>query len=45
VTSRGGTTAAALNAFDSQHLKDAIVNGAFPAAARAGELGVELGGQ
>jgi pyrroline-5-carboxylate reductase len=42
VTSRGGTTAAALNAFDVQHVKEAIVNGALAAAARASQIGDEL---
>ncbi|MFT4508621.1 pyrroline-5-carboxylate reductase [Caballeronia sp. 15711] len=45
VTSRGGTTAAALDAFEALHVKDAIVNGTLAAAARASQLGDELGGQ
>lgn len=45
VTSKGGTTAAALNAFDVQHVKQAIVNGALAAAARASQIGDELGAQ
>jgi pyrroline-5-carboxylate reductase len=45
VTSRGGTTAAALNAFDVHHVKEAIVNGALAAAARASQIGDELGAQ
>ncbi|KLU22675.1 pyrroline-5-carboxylate reductase [Caballeronia mineralivorans PML1(12)] len=43
VTSKGGTTAAALASFDSQGVKDAIVRGALAADARAKEMGVELG--
>ncbi|MEK6349883.1 MAG: pyrroline-5-carboxylate reductase [Burkholderia sp.] len=43
VTSKGGTTAAALAAFDAQQLKDAIVRGVLAADARAKELGDELG--
>jgi pyrroline-5-carboxylate reductase len=45
VTSSGGTTAAALTAFDVQHVKEAIVNGALVAAARASQIGDELGAQ
>jgi pyrroline-5-carboxylate reductase len=45
VTSKGGTTAAALNAFDVQHVKEAIVNGALAAAARASQIGDDLGAQ
>ncbi|MGQ7933674.1 pyrroline-5-carboxylate reductase [Paraburkholderia sp. D1E] len=45
VTSSGGTTAAALNAFDVQHVKEAIINGALAAAARASQIGDELGAQ
>ncbi|ACR27807.1 pyrroline-5-carboxylate reductase [Burkholderia glumae] len=44
VTSKGGTTAAALAAFDAQDLKQAIVRGVLAAEARARELGNELGG-
>lgn len=43
VTSKGGTTAAALAAFDAQQLKDAIVRGVLAADARAKALGDELG--
>ncbi|MBU9196514.1 pyrroline-5-carboxylate reductase [Burkholderia gladioli] len=43
VTSKGGTTAAALAAFDAQQLKDRIVSGVLAADARARELGDELG--
>ncbi|WP_277187292.1 pyrroline-5-carboxylate reductase [Caballeronia sp. BR00000012568055] len=43
VTSKGGTTAAALNAFDAQGVKDAIVRGALAADARAREMGDEFG--
>lgn len=35
VTSKGGTTAAALASFDAQHVKDAIVRGVLAAQARA----------
>jgi len=45
VTSKGGTTAAALAAFDAQGVKAAIVKGVLAADARAKELGDELGGQ
>jgi pyrroline-5-carboxylate reductase len=43
VTSKGGTTAAALASFDAQGVKDAIVRGALAAQARAKEMGDELG--
>lgn len=43
VTSKGGTTAAALASFDASGVKDAIVRGALAAEARARELGDELG--
>jgi pyrroline-5-carboxylate reductase len=43
VTSKGGTTAAALASFDAQGVKDAIVRGALAADARAKEMGAELG--
>ncbi len=43
VTSKGGTTAAALASFDAQHVKDAIVRGALAADARAKEMGEEFG--
>ncbi|ONB58289.1 pyrroline-5-carboxylate reductase [Burkholderia pseudomallei] len=43
VTSKGGTTAAALASFDAQHVKDAIVRGVLAAQARAREMGDELG--
>jgi pyrroline-5-carboxylate reductase len=43
VTSKGGTTAAALASFDAQGVKDAIVRGALAAAARAKEMGDEFG--
>jgi pyrroline-5-carboxylate reductase len=45
VTSKGGTTAAALAAFDAQGVKDAIVRGALAADARAREMGEEFGKQ
>ncbi|HEY3595915.1 MAG TPA: pyrroline-5-carboxylate reductase [Paraburkholderia sp.] len=45
VTSKGGTTAAALASFDAQHVKDAIVRGALAADARAKEMGEEFGKQ
>jgi pyrroline-5-carboxylate reductase len=45
VTSKGGTTAAALAAFDAQHVKEAIVRGALAADARAKEMGEEFGKQ
>jgi pyrroline-5-carboxylate reductase len=43
VTSKGGTTAAALASFDAQGVKDAIVRGALAAAARAKDMGDEFG--
>jgi pyrroline-5-carboxylate reductase len=43
VTSKGGTTAAALASFDASGVKDAIVRGALAADARAREMGEELG--
>ncbi|WP_323121837.1 pyrroline-5-carboxylate reductase [Burkholderia alba] len=43
VTSKGGTTAAALASFDAQGVKEAIVRGALAAQARAREMGDELG--
>ncbi|HTH77314.1 MAG TPA: pyrroline-5-carboxylate reductase [Trinickia sp.] len=45
VTSKGGTTAAALAAFDAQGVKAAIVKGVLAADARAKEMGDELGRQ
>jgi len=45
VTSKGGTTAAALAAFEAQGVKEAIVKGALAADARAKEMGDELGNQ
>lgn len=45
VTSKGGTTAAALASFDARRVKDAIVAGVLAADARAKELGDELGKQ
>ncbi|WP_118183506.1 pyrroline-5-carboxylate reductase [Paraburkholderia phosphatilytica] len=45
VTSKGGTTAAALAAFDASGVKDAIVRGALAADARAKEMGEEFGRQ
>lgn len=45
VTSKGGTTAAALAAFDAQGIKEAIVKGVLAADARAKEMGDELGRQ
>ncbi|CAB3640385.1 pyrroline-5-carboxylate reductase [Trinickia soli] len=45
VTSKGGTTAAALAAFDAQGVKEAIVKGALAAEARAKVMGDELGNQ
>ncbi|WP_321804131.1 pyrroline-5-carboxylate reductase [Burkholderia sp. BCC1993] len=41
VTSKGGTTAAALSSFDASNIKDAIVFAAFAANARAKEMGEE----
>lgn len=43
VTSKGGTTAAALASFEASGVKDAIVRGALAADARAKEMGDELG--
>lgn len=43
VTSKGGTTAAALASFDTDRLAAAIVRGALAAEQRAQALGVELG--
>ncbi|HTI17404.1 MAG TPA: pyrroline-5-carboxylate reductase [Trinickia sp.] len=43
VTSKGGTTAAALASFDKEKIKDAIVAGVLAADARAKEMGDELG--
>ena len=45
VTSKGGTTAAALASFDASAIKDAIVRGALAADARAKEMGEEFGKQ
>ncbi|MGF6599141.1 pyrroline-5-carboxylate reductase [Paraburkholderia sp. GAS448] len=45
VTSKGGTTAAALSSFDASGVKDAIVHGALAADARAREMGDEFGRQ
>jgi pyrroline-5-carboxylate reductase len=45
VTSKGGTTAAALATFDAQGIKEAIVRGVLAADARAKEMGDELGNQ
>ena len=45
VTSKGGTTAAALASFDASAIKDAIVRGALAADARAKEMGAEFGKQ
>src|SRR5579863_2797655 len=45
VTSKGGTTAAALASFDAQSVKDAIVRGVLAAEARAKQMGDELGKQ
>ncbi len=45
VTSKGGTTAAALASFEAQGVKAAIVKGALAADARAKEMGDELGKQ
>jgi pyrroline-5-carboxylate reductase len=45
VTSKGGTTAAALAAFNASGVKDAIVRGALAADARAKEMGEEFGRQ
>jgi pyrroline-5-carboxylate reductase len=43
VTSKGGTTAAALASFEANGIKDAIVRGALAANARAREMGDEFG--
>jgi pyrroline-5-carboxylate reductase len=43
VTSKGGTTAAALASFDASDVKEAIVRGALAAHARAKEMGDEMG--
>jgi pyrroline-5-carboxylate reductase len=43
VTSKGGTTAAALASFDTKGVKDAIVKGILAADARAKQMGDELG--
>jgi pyrroline-5-carboxylate reductase len=45
VTSKGGTTAAALAVFEQDHLKAAILRGIQAARARAESLGDELGAQ
>ncbi|CAG4887266.1 pyrroline-5-carboxylate reductase [Paraburkholderia saeva] len=45
VTSKGGTTAAALASFDASGVKDAIVRGALAADARAKAMGEEFGKQ
>jgi len=45
VTSKGGTTAAALASFAASGVKDAIVRGALAADARAKEMGEEFGKQ
>lgn len=45
VTSKGGTTAAALASFEAQGVKAAIVKGVLAADARAKEMGDELGKQ
>jgi pyrroline-5-carboxylate reductase len=45
VTSKGGTTAAALASFDARSVKEAIVAGVLAADARAKEMGDELGKQ
>jgi pyrroline-5-carboxylate reductase len=43
VTSKGGTTEAALNSFNADHLNEAIRRGIQAAAARGRELGEQLG--
>ncbi len=43
VTSKGGTTEAALNSFAASHIADAIAHGAQAAATRGRELGEEMG--
>ena len=45
VTSKGGTTAAALASFDASGIKNAIVRGVLAADARAKEMGDEFGKQ
>jgi pyrroline-5-carboxylate reductase len=45
VTSKGGTTAAALASFAASGIKEAIVRGALAADARAREMGDEFGKQ
>jgi len=45
VTSKGGTTAAALAAFDAAGIKEALIRGALAADARAREMGDESGAQ
>lgn len=45
VTSKGGTTAAALASFDASGVKEAIVRGALAADARAKEMGEAFGKQ
>jgi len=45
VTSKGGTTAAALASFAASGIKEAIVRGALAADARAKEMGEEFGKQ
>ncbi|WP_144110115.1 pyrroline-5-carboxylate reductase [Paraburkholderia sp. BCC1886] len=45
VTSKGGTTAAALASFEASGIKEAIVRGALAADARAKEMGDEIGKQ
>jgi pyrroline-5-carboxylate reductase len=45
VTSKGGTTAAALASFDADRLSDAIVRGVLAADARARQMGDEFGQQ
>lgn len=45
VTSKGGTTAAAVQSFDAQEVKEAIMHGVLAAAARATEMGEEFGSE
>lgn len=45
VTSKGGTTAAALASFDASAIKQHIITGAIAAKTRAADLGNELGAQ
>jgi pyrroline-5-carboxylate reductase len=45
VTSKGGTTFAALSSFDASGVKAAIVKGVLAADARAKEMGEEFGKQ